>query len=306
MHRTNKSIVKAEEGRGSVICMTIEKGLCAAYYDVLYLGGCNHTIVANDQLKSLPLFRLVFSFNGAGDVAKTPVIPLPYEINFYSSNSTVPGCLVKDKGKKSIELLFSEEWLTRNYNDTAGKVFQLIPVSANETPDPFFTKLATRPIYKIATGLAEAIEKKDSNLLHVKAKIFSLLDLFLEKTVERAETSLKINDDVSSGLINGIVEKLSKYYFQELPPIENLAKEYNISPSTLQRQFKAIFNKTIYQYYLEQKMALGLTMLEEKNVSVSEIAHRLGYQKINSFSNMFKKHYDILPSEVHKTETIII
>jgi len=84
-----------------------------------------------------------------------------------------------------------------------------------------------------------------------------------------------------------------------MPSISELASEYNLSPSTLNRHFKIVYGKNIQTYYLANKMAVGKSLIISKGKTISEIAYALGYSKINSFSKAFKKQYGILPKEVN-------
>lgn len=145
------------------------------------------------------------------------------------------------------------------------------------------------------------MEQKHIELLQVKAKVYPFVDLFFQKTTERNQPNQKKGKARQNALIREVEKSLANYYSEELPSIPELAGMFNISPSRLKRQFKLMYHKNIYSYYLEQKMTIGFAMLEENKASVSEIAYSLGYQKVNSFSKIFKKHYGILPSEVQSS-----
>ena len=151
--------------------------------------------------------------------------------------------------------------------------------------------------YFIAHQVSAGLADNSLSLITVKAEIFTLLNHFLQRTMQRSARNISKNQSLYYDQIKEIEKSLSKYYTEELPSISELARQFNISASTLKRHFKNIFNKSIYDYYLEQKMALGMAMLEEKKSSVSEVAYRLGYHKVNSFSKIFKKHFGILPSQ---------
>ncbi len=97
--------------------------------------------------------------------------------------------------------------------------------------------------------------------------------------------------------IVALEKTLSKYYTERLPNISELAKECNMSNSTFKRYFKLAFKESIYAYYLRKKMELGKEMLSDTDLTVSEIAYHLGYDKINSFSKVFKKYYGCLPRD---------
>ena len=85
---------------------------------------------------------------------------------------------------------------------------------------------------------------------------------------------------------------------QPLLPLGELARKAATSESSLKRQFKAVFGKGIYQYYLFKKMQLAKMILEERRVTVNILAEEMGYQKASHFINQFKKHHGYAPGEM--------
>ena len=98
--------------------------------------------------------------------------------------------------------------------------------------------------------------------------------------------------------IQQVEQRLVQSLEDMLPSQKQLAKEFALSESTLKRHFKAIYGTTIYDYYLEKKMALARWLLQERKISVSETAYRLGYEKVSAFINTFKKYQKVLPGSL--------
>ena len=98
--------------------------------------------------------------------------------------------------------------------------------------------------------------------------------------------------------IRQVEERLLQSLEDMLPSQKELAKEFALSESTLKRHFKAVFGKTMYEYYLEKKMDLARKLLQEKKVTVSETAYMLGYEKVSAFISMFKKVHKVLPGSL--------
>jgi AraC-like DNA-binding protein len=86
----------------------------------------------------------------------------------------------------------------------------------------------------------------------------------------------------------------------EMPNIQELAKEFYISQSTLTRHFLQFYEQNIYEYYLHQKMKLARQMLVTSNARVSEVANSLGYKSSSHFVYMFKKLFNISPGQLKK------
>ncbi len=206
--------------------------------------------------------------------------------------------LPKQKKYRSLEFVFSKNWLERNCQVSSERILLLVQLLAGKANHSFMNELVDEISFETAKSIASDVENENISTLHIKSRIFTFLDLFFQKTIQRADLVTKKKKSPDYAVLSQVEKSLSRLPGDEMPSIAGLAKEFNIGSSTLKRQFKLIYNKSIYNYYLEQKMAMGMNMLEEPNASVSDIAYKLGYQKINSFSKIFKKHFGILPSEV--------
>ena len=85
---------------------------------------------------------------------------------------------------------------------------------------------------------------------------------------------------------------------------DQLAKELNVSVSTLTRMFKKYYNTTPAAYVLSQKISTAKVRLSHTNITVSEIAQDLGFNSPEHFSRIFKKHVGVSPIKYRKTHTI--
>jgi len=88
--------------------------------------------------------------------------------------------------------------------------------------------------------------------------------------------------------------------------VEDIAQEFAISVSKLNRDFKSLFNTTIYKFYTHAKMDEAYRRLKSGEFSVSEVGYDLGYSNLSKFSEMFKKIKGISPKNVipHNTPDI--
>ncbi|MCG8579925.1 MAG: AraC family transcriptional regulator [Bacteroidales bacterium] len=80
--------------------------------------------------------------------------------------------------------------------------------------------------------------------------------------------------------------------------VEDIAQEFAISVSKLNRDFKTLFNTSIYKFYTHAKMDEAYRRLKTGEYSVSEVGYDLGYSNLSKFSDMFKKIKGINPKEV--------
>ncbi len=86
------------------------------------------------------------------------------------------------------------------------------------------------------------------------------------------------------------------------PSIETLAEELHVTPRTIHRRlqaegtgFRALTN--------DARMARAKQMMLREHCSITETAHRLGYQDSANFTRAFRRHTGISPREFLKRET---
>jgi YesN/AraC family two-component response regulator len=76
-----------------------------------------------------------------------------------------------------------------------------------------------------------------------------------------------------------------------------LSKHFRLSFKQINRLFKQETGMTVYHYVLKQKIESAKMMLAQTELSVSEIAYKLGYGDPQYFSNLFKKKAGSPPSQ---------
>lgn len=79
--------------------------------------------------------------------------------------------------------------------------------------------------------------------------------------------------------------------------LEQIADHAGMNLNTLQKQFRAAYGATIYEYVREQRLAKAREALEELGVTVKEAAFLAGFVSSASFSSAFKRRFGFSPSE---------
>lgn len=82
--------------------------------------------------------------------------------------------------------------------------------------------------------------------------------------------------------------------------VETLTDQLSMSRSALYSKFKEITGSTIGSYITEYRIRKAKDLLTTSNLSVSEIAERLGFSTQRYFSTFFKEHTGQSPSEFRK------
>mgnify|MGYP003575792344 FL=1 len=84
------------------------------------------------------------------------------------------------------------------------------------------------------------------------------------------------------------------------PSLEDLAHEVGLSRSGLCTGFRQILGQSVFDYIQDLRMQQALAMLNERNVSISQIAYAVGYNRASSFSVAVQRHFGATPSELRK------
>jgi len=82
--------------------------------------------------------------------------------------------------------------------------------------------------------------------------------------------------------------------------LEELAKEYNISPSSLSHRFKRITGSSVMGYLLSCRIATAKKYLSKTNIGIGEIVERCGFSDNSNFSRTFKNVCGMSPSSFRK------
>lgn len=84
--------------------------------------------------------------------------------------------------------------------------------------------------------------------------------------------------------------------------IEDVCKRFNINKNKIQLIFKQNVSKTFYDYVIEQRLERAGYYLRFTNISISEIAFRIGYSGEQNFSRFFTDMMGITPTAFRKRE----
>lgn len=83
--------------------------------------------------------------------------------------------------------------------------------------------------------------------------------------------------------------------------IEELAKKMNMSSSTFKKKmYKDI--GSVSNYITKLKMIEALRQIRRTNQPICSIASSLGYTSSSYFTSVFKKHFDVFPSDIRKKD----
>ena len=80
--------------------------------------------------------------------------------------------------------------------------------------------------------------------------------------------------------------------------LDHIARNFNLSVSTLRRHFLFRYRITIHSYILKQRMLLAQQLLQSKSSGIAELSEMVGYKDRCSFTRAFTKYYGQSPLEM--------
>lgn len=108
-----------------------------------------------------------------------------------------------------------------------------------------------------------------------------------------------------------VLNKLEAYlhaYFKNddlidkgLPTVAGVSEALNLSPNYLSGLLKSLTGRSTQQHIHEKLIVKAKEQLSTTELSISEIAYKLGFERSTSFSKLFKNKTELSPLEFRKT-----
>ena len=90
-------------------------------------------------------------------------------------------------------------------------------------------------------------------------------------------------------------------HLQESVTIAQLAGDLGCSERTLSRRFRQATDSSPLQYLRAQRMASASELLRTTNLSVGEVAWRVGLQDVSYFTRIFQRHSGLTPARYRRS-----
>ncbi len=133
--------------------------------------------------------------------------------------------------------------------------------------------------------------------LFMESKVLELLTLFIHEL-----PSCELPNKPSTALHRNDLEKLHnvrRVILENLDQplsIQELAKIAGMGTTKLKAGFRAVFDKTIFEYVREQRMQKAVWLLEANRMRVCDVAMAVGYSNPSQFAAAFRRQYGCNPS----------
>ena len=139
---------------------------------------------------------------------------------------------------------------------------------------------------EISELLLQMLElSEDSPFADYYKKTYLCNLLILLSSAVKSETNT-LNGTISEWIID-VARYLERHYRENLT-LEQIAEEFHISPCYLSRCFKKYMGIRLIQYLNNLRIIFARHMLEENQVSITEVALKSGFESITHFERIFR------------------
>lgn len=282
-----------EWGTGVVQGVLLEEGLFLRYANIC----CAETteiIRPARQPESETIFSLCYLLSPDSLAAGE------WNIFFSTNNMRFSLQLPEGVPYQFVEILMDGDWLQQHMTGMEEKI-RGIEFALVEEPAAFLADKTRQGEERLLGEIEAELGRARINGLSLRGRLLLLLSSTIARWPAPGEVQPSIRKTWHMQTIRRVEQRLVHSLEDMLPPQKQLAREFALSESTLKRHFKAVYGKTMYEYYLEKKMELAKWLLQEKKISVTETAYMLGYEKVSAFISMFKKVHKALPGSFKDT-----
>jgi len=133
--------------------------------------------------------------------------------------------------------------------------------------------------------------------LYFKGKSYELLSLYFNKEEDaNIDACPFLADEENMRKIKKakeiIIDRLT-----DLPSLNDLATEINLSLKKLKEGFKEVYGDTVYGFALDHKMDYARQLLDSGQYNVNEVGLKVGYSTGSHFISAFKKKFGTTPKK---------
>lgn len=236
---------------------------------ILYIHSGNGSIVSREQ--NYPMVHGCLCFVGSNKFYYTlPDIPKEYiRSKIFLSNQALEQVLSLFPTKLDMKAKFNPNTL----------VYAQLSGSNIEHVENLFENLATQA----------------NQEFYRNALIFSSFTELLVKLHKHATDSVP----PISGAIPLAVEYINSHIHQNID-IDDICAEIHISKYHFCRKFKETTGSTVMSYILKTRITTAMNLLENPNLSMSEVSETCGFSSLSYFCRVFKEEVGTTPLQYQK------
>jgi AraC-like DNA-binding protein len=281
----------------------LEEGLWVMYSEMRYKANVRYKGIYDEYI---PCDYYLLNYCINTNEVKTNGVVLPtkswafFKRKPHKNNSVVFN--FKNSYAIDITIHFNEAWIEKNLKHDQmfidSKLNNFLNVDLNHILWPENSIVYDDLIKDIQATIHNKGIRGVANLLRLKMEAIGLLSTFIEKYKNENihENHYEISNSDRLRMLR-IERFLCENLESKFEGIDALADKFSVSPTKLKNDFKLMYGKSIFQYFQEKQMLLAKEIMGNEDVRIKELAYKFGYENAGKFSQAYKKHFNMLPSE---------
>ena len=145
--------------------------------------------------------------------------------------------------------------------------------------------------YLLGCALEEYLRDGDS------PQITAYLTLVFGKLLKNLDT---LKSHVSRDCVSSILQYCARHYLDNIT-VADISESLHISRSHISHIFSERLNMNFCDYINALRLSDALTLLEDKNLPITEVSARSGFCTLRTFNRAFQKRYGTSPSQYRKS-----
>lgn len=125
----------------------------------------------------------------------------------------------------------------------------------------------------------------------IKSSIHTVLAILLNNLVE---------NDTDSGygeIVQRAMLYVEKHFLDPDCSLTTVSSNINVTPNYLGRLIKKSMGMSFSQYCTWRKLSYSIQLLDNRMLSVSEVAEKAGFTSVSYYISLFRKHYGVTPQK---------
>jgi AraC-like DNA-binding protein len=222
-------------------------------------------------------------------------------LSFIAPNQVIFIDSDEDRNKDGWSLLFHPDLIRKYPLGKTIKQFGFFSYRVNEALH--LSKIEEQTIEAIVQNIQREINTPlDAFSQDVIVSNLELLFSYANRFYNRQFITRKM---ATNDLLTRFEQILEKHFDDNLglplPTVEKLAAELNVSSSYLGDMLRSVTGQNTQQHLHNKLIEKAKEILTATNLTVSEIAYRLGFKYSQSFSKLFKNKTNVTPKEYRES-----
>ncbi|MEX6689770.1 AraC family transcriptional regulator [Danxiaibacter flavus] len=295
---TNNSLIFPDSlGEGRFEFIVLEPGLSICLVDCLF----REPVIFHRNPLTINDFRVVhfnlsnnyITFNGNKSAQKTKQDQWKDSIKYSSSREPAEINYSNMARVQMVSIIFSNEWAMKRYDLTESRAGVLYSAfySAN-LPDNFSLNMDLELLH-IVRNMLFGKKPKYTAKLYYEGYAIKILAMVLNKHLSKDEKIERINFDHVNRIM-AIKERIENRLDNQIPSLEQAARESFMNQSTFASLFKHVYKKNYFDFFTSAKMQHAAALLITGR-PVSEVGKAVGYINLGHFSKAFRLYFNVNP-----------